>query len=45
MSFIGDFIIGFFEGAIASSTTLQRIFLWILFLYIRSSHARPRHDG
>ena len=31
MEDIGDFIIGFFEGAIASSTTLQRIFLWILF--------------
>lgn len=31
MSFIGDFIIGFFEVALASSTTLQRIFLWILF--------------
>ena len=31
MDIIGDFIIGFFEGAIASSTTLQRIFLWILF--------------
>lgn len=26
MDIIGDFIIGFFEGAIASSTTLQRIF-------------------
>ena len=31
MEDIGDFIIGFFEGAIASSPTLQRIFLWILF--------------
>lgn len=31
MDIIGDFIIGFFEGAIASSTTLQRVFLWILF--------------
>ena len=31
MEDIGDFIIGFFEGAIASSPTLRRIFLWILF--------------
>ena len=31
MDDIGDFIIGFFEVALASSTTLQRIFLWILF--------------
>lgn len=31
MEDIGDFIIGFFEVALASSTTLQRIFLWILF--------------
>lgn len=31
MDDIGDFIIGFFEVAFASSTTLQRIFLWILF--------------
>lgn len=31
MDDIGDFIIGFFEGAIASSPTLQRVFLWILF--------------
>lgn len=31
MSFIGDFIIGFFGEALASSPTLQRIFLWILF--------------
>lgn len=31
MDDIGDFIIGFFEVAFASSTTLQRVFLWILF--------------
>lgn len=31
MDDIGDFIIGFFEVALASSTTLQRVFLWILF--------------
>lgn len=31
MEDIGDFIIGFFEVALASSTTLQRVFLWILF--------------
>ena len=31
MEDIGGFIIGFFEVALASSTTLQRIFLWILF--------------
>lgn len=31
MDDFGDFIIGFFEGAIASSPTLRRIFLWILF--------------
>ena len=31
MEDIGDFIIGFFEVALASSTTLRRIFLWILF--------------
>lgn len=31
MEDIGDFIIGFFEVALASSTTLQRLFLWILF--------------
>ena len=31
MSFIGDFIIGFFEVTLASSTTLQRVCLWILF--------------
>ena len=31
MDDIGDFIIGFFEVTLASSTTLQRVFLWILF--------------
>ena len=31
MDDIGDFIIGFFEVALASSTTLQRVLLWILF--------------
>ena len=31
MSFIGDFIIGFFGEALASSPTLQRVCLWILF--------------
>lgn len=31
MEDIGDFIIGFFEVALASSTTLQQVFLWILF--------------
>lgn len=31
MEDIGDFIIGFFEVALASSTTLQRVCLWILF--------------
>ena len=31
MDDIGDFIIGFFEVALASSTTLQQVFLWILF--------------
>lgn len=31
MDIIGDFIIGFFGEALASSPTLQRIFLWILF--------------
>lgn len=31
MDIIGDFIIGFFGAALASSPTLQRIFLWILF--------------
>lgn len=31
MSFIGDFIIGFFGEALASSPTLQRVLLWILF--------------
>ena len=31
MDDIGDFIIGFFEVALASSTTLQRVCLWILF--------------
>ncbi len=31
MSFIGEFIIDFIGEAIASSPTLQRIFLWILF--------------
>lgn len=31
MSFIGEFIIDFIGEAIASSPTLQRVFLWILF--------------
>ncbi len=31
MDIIGDFIIGFFGEALASSPTLQRVFLWILF--------------
>ncbi len=31
MSFIGEFIIDFIGEAIASSPTLQRIFLWLLF--------------
>lgn len=31
MSFIGEFIIDFIGEAIASSPTLQRVLLWILF--------------
>ncbi len=31
MDIIGNFIIGFFGEALASSPTLQRVFLWILF--------------
>ena len=45
MSFIGEFIIDFIGEAIASSPTLQRVLLWILFLCIRASHVCPGHNG
>ena len=41
MDIIGDFIIGFFGEALASSPTLQRIFLWILSLYPHFSCLSP----